>query len=304
MTEESINNIGFEIHKTNTALQEELRRAFLDCATIQDLNTAELPGKEVFSIDVANPEIWKSTAKEEQLLKLFGELCFVAFESRDNPRAYNLTDPEIQKSAIANLAEIKECQKIFVIAEKGKILGFAGSLIRQAGEIRMAIFSLMVVSPALRGGPYSKFLTKAFLSQENVNAYAGITHTPAAIKVVIEQSKSLGHVSYFGGQKEGEWGNQGSAEEQEKMRHLDAMVQGNYVDEYGDRSISGTLGYLGIKKLGIKGVIDPIPPVTEAELKFGKDDLLGRTFKEGLLKKNEENKPHTIYGIYVSFKQS
>jgi len=302
MIEGPTHNDNPEVHR-NTSLQEELKRDFADCATITNLNTPLLPEHEVFSIDVTNPEIWKSPKREEYLLKLFGELCFIAFEPREGGDAYNLDLLEIKSRAISDLAEIKESTKIIVIADNGKVVAFAGSLIRKMGEIRMAILSLIVVNPTLRGGPYSKFLSKTFLSQENVDAHSALTHTPAAIKSLIEQDKTLGNVSYYCAQKYGEWGNQGSTREQEMMRQLDKMVQDNYLDEYGDRSIGGTLGYFGIKKLGIKGVIDPIPPVQGSELEFEEGNLLGETFKKGLLEKNKENEPHTIYGIYVSLKK-
>lgn len=292
-----------KLETEETTFQKDLKRVFADCAIITVINTAELPGKEVFSIDVSDPEKWRSAGNEEQLLKLFGELCFIAFEPREGGDAYNLDSPEIRARAISDLAEIKESEKVFVIAENGKVVAFAGSLIRQVGEVRMAILSLIVVNPSLRGGPYSKFLSKAFLSQEKVDAYSAITHTPGAVKALIEQDKNSDNVSYFCGQKYGEWQSQGSAREQEIMRQLDKMVQNNYLDEYGDRSIGGTLGYFGIRKLGIKGVIDPIPPVEEKELKFQEGDPLGETFRKGLLEENRKNKPHTIYGIYVSFKK-
>src|SRR3989338_5628657 len=91
-------------------LLEQAKLAFLCCATIQEMKAVELPGKEVFSIDVSDPEKWKSAENEENLLRLFRELCFGAFEQRDNPRSYNLPNPETKKIAIADLAEIKKSQ--------------------------------------------------------------------------------------------------------------------------------------------------------------------------------------------------
>lgn len=289
-----------ETHKIAT-LQEELRKIFADCAVITTINASELPGKEIFSINVTNPEVWKSAKKEEELLKLFGELCFITFEPREGGDAYNLDNPEIKARAVSDLAEIKECQKIFVVAEKGKASGFAGSLITQKDNLRMSILSLIVVDPAKRGGPIARFLNERFLAQEGMDGYGAITHAPAEIKSLVSQGEKLGRISYFCGQRGGEWGKKGSDEEQARMQVLDAMVRDNYAREYGERCISDTPGYCGIKKLNKPGVIDPIPPVQENELKFREGDPIGQTFREGLLKMNERNHPHTIYGIYVSF---
>ena len=292
-----------KLEANQTVLQEKLKQDFSDCATIQNLNTNEFPGKEVFSIDVTNPEIWKSAGKEEQLLKYFGELSFIAFEPRDTTRVYNLQDSEIKKDATIDLAEVKEFQKILVIAEKEKILGFAGSLMIQKDNLKMSLLSLIVINPAQRGEPFSKFLNEKFLSQENIDAYGAITHTPAAIKALLNEGQRLGRISYFCGRKEGEWGTLGNKEEQNRMQFFDKIIRNNYKLEYGDRCISDIPGYCGIKKLNQPGVIDPIPPVKEEELKFGGNSLLGQTFRNGLLKMNEKHKPHTIYGVYVSFKK-
>jgi hypothetical protein len=297
---ESVDAAQVEIEHKGPNIKDKIEQDLEGIAEIADHKIPGLEHMDVFEIRVTDKDRWGSKETAEKMIVPFGEVIFESVKSRKDPRVFTMGNTKLVESLTNNVlmegGDIASSDKVYVVANKEKIIGFytLGYTSLKDGSM-LAIEQLVGFMPDFRNKNIASSLFELIYKNEDVGAFASITHTPGAVKSLLKTGKQFGYTGFYCGQKNGEFGQKGTEEENVRLHEISEILR----NEYKETSVQGEIqeGYVVINR-----AINPIPPLAEDELRFSDGDPLGETFRKGLLQVQKKYNPHSVFGMLINLK--
>jgi hypothetical protein len=276
-------------------------------ANVTELESPEaLKGRQLFRIDVTNQKRWASKKSSEKLLPTFGNIAREIYADRDDEQKYDPQDDEMVETAVESMynSDLGESKQVFVVVEGDKVVGLLGSEdVKMENGENGCLVDIVCVDRDHTGQGISHELYKNVFAERKYDVVIGVANMPGAVKNRLAVGEEFGYDGFYCGYRNGEFGNQGSAEEQDYIRKTSKETTKMYVDS------ESTIPAEQIPEnyVVVMEEIVPIPPLKQEELKFGPEDAkLQETFEKGLLATqseiHEKRQPDkdTVYGILIN----
>lgn len=291
-----------ETVKNRSSLKETLTEQLNGAAKVETpaWTPEELKGKEVLAITVEDKERFLEDGPMKALEPLVGHLVYNTFQQRGEEGAtkYPVHDEASQKELIDEYfrdGDIAITDKIYLILEQGKVasLYFLKHRTLEGGQ-KICHLLLSVTDKPFRKTPSGyQNLARTVFKNEEVDAFSGLTHTPAAVKTLRRVGNMEDMNVYFAGQR---ITNTGEPLTEQEQRMLSIVKKGDIdemVKEYGFEEHQE-----GLPPEYVSYGPYSIPPRKREEVLLKNDDPLRKIFME--LIDTADTKPgHAIYGTVL-----
>ena len=270
---------------------------------IESLRTAEaMADKNAFKITVTDREAWNDPENSEQLRQFLGQTTWEAFSQREGGPDYDPADAEQRDETldIITTGDLSESDEIFVAADGERVVGYiTTSRVELPDDKKGCVLGLSAVNKEFRSKGIGRELYDRLFAEGNYDAILGCSATPAAIKTRLALGKKNGYETYFCGFKDGNYGDRGSAEEQERIKMLTEKTREPYIHSDVTIPPDQMPQDFIILREG-----EGLPPITRAEVDLSRLDRgLAETFDKHLLPTQEKMPKDTVYGVLISQKK-
>ncbi len=258
-----------------------LRELLSECATVTELPASEAlqkAGLQIFKIDITDQKkFWTDEMFRKIFVPYFGKLLFDAFEERQpQQREYKTNDPAFVDEFVKEFLPTFPINKIHFLASPEKIVGYrSGNTVRGENMESIFVSFLTTTEKGVRGkkGVAESLFEPPFLD-ENIQATVGITHNPAAVKMMLNSAEKNGFAAYFCGFRDGDMNKPLSAREKTLLNSV-LVIEQKQTEIFGFEKYQEGMPSPHLISYGPYG----IPQYHKDELRFSDDDPLKKTFE-------------------------
>lgn len=255
---------------------------------------------EIHRIDIKDPAEMHKAENVRKLVPYIGKLHYDSFEDRDkNGSDWNENDPDFIDRFLREFVglDISRANTIYVISEKGRVLGFYYLKYQPLKEGRRSAHVLLTtLDKPCRGTKVNEFLARTVFENEQVDAFTGVTHTPQLVKSWMRLGVIMGNDVYFCGRKYGDKDQVLTERERERIEELMQYdIKKQSADYKCDELPAEYPHYVNYGQ--------GIPPRKLSEVRLSPEDPLFQTFKELISFQQEQHPTEVIYGTIMMLKK-